>query len=367
MLNRVILGLGIFTLTACAATPSPPSLSAISALSARQSYDLQRNNPVTPTSAYRSVEITPAMKAGIKSARPFELVYALDYAINRTDSTVPATFGSLSSMLFAGQSGNMVTFEVITDQGHFALLDAPNAMLANPSLNGTSKVLMLQTRGPDGAPLMGASNIDSEGLAPIPGGRLISLERNHRLLQVSDAAAFSGQPSKAGPALIGFDGLEPNGGIEALVALPDGRFLASAEFGRKDQGPEAVLRPPYWVFGLDQAGPIAPVGNFQNTGGYGVTEARVMDNDLWLLKREYDFTTKINKARLERCPLAGVMAGAPVCTLELVLEPPFLMDNYEGLEIFKQPGSGDLYFYIVSDDNFSAEQSTILLAFKVPG
>jgi hypothetical protein len=38
-----------------------------------------------------------------------------------------------------------------------------------------------------------------------------------------------------------------------------------------------------------------------------------------------------------------------------------------GLEIFKQPNTGDLYFYIVSDDNFSAQQRTIMLAFKVPG
>jgi hypothetical protein len=319
------------------------------------------------TTNYRPIPITAAMKAGMTSTRRFELVYALEYDTNRADKAVPETFGSLSSMIVLSQDARMLRFEVITDQGYFSVLDVPNAMAPTPQLSGTSLAVMLETRGPDGNPLTGPSNVDSEGLARTPEGRLISLERNHRLLRITDAAAFNGQASIAGPALTGFEGLEPNGGMEALVALPDGRYLASAEFGRSDQGPEAKLKPPYWIFSLDQQGPIAPAGSFTNTGGFGVTEARVMDNDLWVLKREYDFTTKINKARLERCPLAGVLAGAPLCTLELALEPPFAMDNYEGLEIFKQPNTGDLYFYIVSDDNFSAQQRTIMLAFKVPG
>jgi hypothetical protein len=322
--------------------------------------------PVTSTT-YRPIDVTPAMKAGIKSTRPFELIYALEYDTNRKDKAVPETFGGLSSMIVRSQDAGMLTFEVITDQGFFTVLDVPNAMAAALNLSGTSPAVMLATRGPDGVALSGGNNVDSEGLARTPEGRMISLERNHRLLRVTDAAAFGGQATKPGPNLTGFDGLEPNGGMEALTALPDGRYLASAEFGRGDQGPDAKFKAPYWVFSLDQQGPIAPLAHFTNKGGFGVTEARVMDTDLWLLRREYDFTTKINKARLERCPLAGVMSGVPVCTLELELAPPFVMDNYEGLEIFKQPGTGDLYFYILSDDNFSAEQRTIMLAFKVRG
>jgi hypothetical protein len=328
------------------------------------------SNTPAPVSQFRPIEITTAMKAGITSSRPFEVVYALEYATNRTDKSVPETFGGLSSMLFASKPVSKLQFEVISDQGHFGVLEVPDAMVSAadlaPKLIGTSPVVMVPLRGPDGALLSGGNNVDSEGLARTPDGRMVSLERNHRLLRLSDASVFRGQASSAGPNLIGFEGLEPNGGMEALVALPDGRFLASAEYGRGDQGPEAKLKAPFWIFGLNQAGPIAPLGTFQNSGGYGVTEARVMDGDLWLLKREYDPATQINKARLERCPLASVVSGAPVCTLEMTLEPPFVMDNYEGMEIFKQAGTGDLYFYILSDDNFSATQRTILLAFKLP-
>jgi hypothetical protein len=347
MWSKMFVGVAALVLGSC--TTKPPSTAP------------------APSSAFRSIEVTAAMKAGMISARPFELIYALEYATNRTDKGVPETFGGLSSMLFSSKVVNKLQFEVISDQGHFGVLEAPDAMAATPQTQGTSSVIMLPTRGPDGAPLTGSSDVDSEGMARTPEGRMISLERNHRLLRITDGAAFRGQATVPGPALTGFEGLEPNGGMEALTALPDGRYLASAEYGRADQGPEAKLKPPFWIFSLNQKGPIAPIGNFQNTGGFGVTEARVMDNDLWLLKREYDVTTKVNKARLERCPLAGVMAGVPVCTLELALEPPFVMDNYEGMQIFKQAGTGDLYFYILSDDNFSAEQRTIMLAFRLRG
>jgi hypothetical protein len=350
MLGKLYLSLAVLMLGSCVAMPV---------------------NPVTTAlSAYRPIELNAEMRAGVSATRSFELIYALEYATNRTDKTIPEVFGGLSSLLFSKKEGSSLRFEFISDQGQFGSFQVPDAMdnstpLA-PRLSGSAMVAMLPLRSADGVAFSGANNVDAEGLAAMPGGHLISLERNHRIVRLSgdNSASGRGNTSK-GPALTGFDGLEPNGGMEALVALPDGRFLASAEYGRADQGPETKLKAPYWIFGLNQTGPIAPVGTFQNSGLYGVTEARVMDSDLWLLKREYDPSTKMTKVRLERCPLAGVLAGTPVCTLELALAPPFVMDNYEGLEIFKQAGTGDLYFYMLSDDNFSADQRTIMLAFKL--
>jgi hypothetical protein len=382
MRAKIMLSVFALLLTACMTPPNQSSTQAGQAapsLAPVRDYETARNDPAVPTTSYKPIEITAAMKAGISATRPFELVYALEYATARGDKTITETFGGLSSMVFQKKQGGRLTFEIITDQAHFGLLDAPDAMLASPTLSGSSKVSMVPIRGPNGDVLSGANNVDSEGLARTPRGRLVSLERNHRLLSLTDQAAFFGKASSQGPALTGFDGLEPNGGMEALVALTDGRFLASAEYGRGEPGTAERLRAPYWIFGLDQSGPIAPAGYFQNAGNFGITEARVMDNDLWVLKRGFDPATSILRARLERCPLASVVgasvigasvvgssvvAGAPQCTTELSLDAPFVMDNYEGMEIFKDPATKDLYFYILSDDNFSPTQRTILLAFK---
>ncbi len=162
---------------------------------------------------------------------------------------------------------------------------------------------------------------------------------------------------------VGFEGLEPNGGMEALVALPDGRYLASAEYGRDK--PQDKLSAPYWIFGPEPAGGVAPFGAFTNQEDFGITDARVLGTDLWLLKRAYDPKTKINRSRLERCPLTDVLAAKPICTLELALSPPFPMDNYEGLEMLEDPKSGDWIAILLSDDNFSDDQSTNLLAIRL--
>ncbi|MFN9703150.1 MAG: hypothetical protein ACK57H_14845, partial [Hyphomonadaceae bacterium] len=86
---------------------------------------------------------------------------------------------------------------------------------------------------------------------------------------------------------------------------------------------------------------------------------------VWVLKRSYDPATKITLSRLETCSLSSVLAGKPICTLKLALSPPFPMDNYEGLALMKDPQTRDNLVFILSDDNFSADQSTFLLAFRL--
>jgi hypothetical protein len=52
--------------------------------------------------------------------------------------------------------------------------------------------------------------------------------------------------------------------------------------------------------------------------------------------------------------------GSEIDRLELAR--PLLVDNFEGVDVI--PGKdGTLRFLLVSDDNFSAEQRTLLLAF----
>jgi hypothetical protein len=68
---------------------------------------------------------------------------------------------------------------------------------------------------------------------------------------------------------------------------------------------------------------------------------------------------------LEACDVSSVLEGKPVCNLKLALSPPFPMDNYEGLAVMKDPQTRDNLVFILSDDNFSADQSTYLLAFRL--
>lgn len=306
-----------------------------------------------------------AIKTPDQTSGSTDLVYALRLQTNRQNPRLPEAFGGLSSLSLKFEDDQSISFNALTDQGHLVAFTAPHPGIWGEFKPPTSSEIHLTTlTDAKDKPLRGANQIDSEGLAPTDMGFLISFERNHRLIEL--VRTENGYTSKAGPRLTGFDGLEPNGGMEALARLPDGRYLAAAEYGPDRAGdPAAKLQAPYWIF--DQAGQAqyAPGGRFENQGRFGITDMRVLGEDVFVLKRAYDPATKINLSRLEICSLPRVIAGKPVCNLRLALSPPFLMDNYEGLEVIKARDGNATFVFLLSDDNFSAAQSTYLLAIRL--
>ena len=54
-------------------------------------------------------------------------------------------------------------------------------------------------------------------------------------------------------------------------------------------------------------------------------------------------------------------------SLELAqITPPISIDNFEGLAVFPEEKGGAI-IYILSDDNFSPFQRTLLQQFRLPG
>ena len=312
-----------------------------------------------------SLTVSTENLTGISKSGSADLIYALRLDTQRQNPSMPEEFGGLSSLNVRTTENDIIVFDALTDQGHLARFAAPNPMTWGKAAPPVASEVHLTTLT-DAAdkPLRGANQIDSEGLAPTDTGFLISLERNHRLIEL--IKTDKGYATKAGPSLSGFEGLEPNGGMEALTRLPNGQYLASAEYGPDRPGdPAAKLQAPYWIFDQNSKAVTAPLGSFENQGRFGITDIRVLDDEVWVLKRSYDTTTKVNLSRLETCSLSSVLIGKPACTLKLALSPPFMMDNYEGLAVMKDPQSGGRLVFILSDDNFSADQGTYLLAFRL--
>ena len=334
---------------ACAQAPGPNALELDQAFSTRIS----------------AISLSSENMTGITRTGPADLIYAVRLDTQRQTPSVPAEFGGLSSLSVQTVKGDTVVFDALTDQGHLARFSAPNPLTwGAAAAPAASQVHLTTLTDAADKPLRGANQIDSEGLALTDTGFLISFERDHRLVELVKTG--EGYQSQKGPSLSGFDGLESNGGMEALTRLPNGQFLAAAEYGPDRLGdPAAKLKAPYWIFDRASTGTTAPLGTFENEGRFGITDIRVLDQDVWVLKRSYDPATKITLSRLETCSLSSVLAGKPICTLKLALSPPFPMDNYEGLAVMKDPQSGGNLVFLLSDDNFSADQGTYLLAFRL--
>lgn len=205
--------------------------------------------------------------------------------------------------------------------------------------------------GPDGAPVQGKANGDAEGLTRLPNGqRLVSFERDHRIWRYAvDAAGQWSLPAVAPkPSTIFPD----NEGMEALTAYPAAgpdAYLVGAEEGE------------VWLCRLSSscqsAPPQSPIDFTWGLTAFTAFQGKALAT----LHRAYD---PVRGWRAQLKFIADPMAPAgrqyPIATL--TLDGPLVRDNFEGVALSTTP-AGATRVYLLSDDNGSANQRTLLLAF----
>jgi hypothetical protein len=231
------------------------------------------------------------------------------------------------AMVAVGDEGDLLHARLMLDpQGRLAgLTDARLSALTD--LNGKA--------------LRGKDNRDSEGLALLADGDLlISFERQDRIwLYPKDG----GRPRAVPSPQVKFP---YNEGMEALA--PDPAHGPTAYF----TGGETTGRT--WSCTLTSAcveGAPVPLDL-----GFGLVAARSLPNGgtAWLMRAFNPTTRSVVDLRITD------EFGKTIDKMELRL--PLTVDNFEGLAAVPQAG-GAIRFYLISDDNFSSSQRTLLVAF----
>lgn len=276
--------------------------------------------------------------------------------------TSPAPyFGGFSGLLLSTDGRHLTA---VNDQGHW--LTAEMTYDAAGDLSGLTGAAMGPLLGEDGAPLDGKGRQDAESLARLANGDLlVAFERDHRLWRYAAVATPAGQsPLAQRPNLVsppeGSLSLPANQGLEAMVALPGGRIFAIAEGEtEKDLHPAFIWDGQTWRH-----------FSYRGADGHRPTGATLLpDGDILLLERR--FTTlgglSLRLARLAASALqdpAG-LTGKTLSGQELVrLSPPLTIDNFEGIAA-RQGAKGETLIALLSDDNFSPLQRTLLLLFEL--
>ncbi len=227
----------------------------------------------------------------------------------------------------------------VTDEGD--LFEARLRLDPEGRLAGLDRARITPLQGEGGGPLGGKLEADAEGLALLlDGSRLVSFEQRHRILLYP----ADGQPPRAvnSPQA----SFPPNGGLEALSADPA-------------RGPDA------WLAGGEESGelwsctlrmPCRSLGPLPKPFEFGLVAVTPLpDGGLAYMIRAWDPVRGSRIALILRDA-----AGTEVDRLELAR--PLTTDNFEGFDVL--PGkNGGLRFLLASDDNFSTEQRTLLLAF----
>jgi hypothetical protein len=264
-----------------------------------------------------------------------------------------AGFGGLSDLLLAPAGGSLLA---VSDEGRW--LSAALAYDADGDLAGLTAARLGPLHDTAGR-LLSVSikkRQDAEALARLPDGSLlVAFERAHRLRRF---AVGLGGPPELFAAPPGLAGAAANAGIEALVTLADGRLLAFSEGPQDDSSTSAWLRE---ASGAWHRLALRPGGLFRPTGA-----ALLPSGDVLLLERRYTLLGGLG-ARVSRIAAAAIRPGATLQAATLAeLGPPLTLDNFEGVAAHRAP-DGTTRITLLSDDNFSPLQRTLVVQFELVG
>lgn len=264
-------------------------------------------------------------------------------------------FGGLSGLILNnGPSGPAML--AVSDQGSRF---SARLVTANGHLQGVEDAALEPLTELGGRPLVGKSYSDAESLTRLPDGRiLVGFERRHRIWAYGLNLTGPAHPLET-PHLLAE--APSNGGLESVTSWPDGRVLAITESLRLASGNHAAF--------LLQGGVWANLEWKASGEGFLPVDASVLpDGDLIVLERYFGALppTKV-MSRILRVRKDAVRAGAVLeGVLMAELASPLVTENFEGLSVLSTPG-GVTHLAVLSDNNFSPLQRTLLLWFELDG
>lgn len=236
----------------------------------------------------------------------------------------------------------------ISDTGDLLSFDLPGG--APPQ-----RVRIAALPVPYGSPLR-KRNRDSESLEIAGNEMWVGFERNHLVAHYrrSDLRLHGFQRPAAMRRWPG------NAGAEAMVRLPDGRFIIFAE----DWEGRAASRALLFSGDPSAEGTLVLEASYRRPPGYRPTDAAVLpDGRLLILNRRASWVGSLG-AKLVIAEVPAWRAGATIEGHEIAtLEAPLIVDNMEALSVAVEDGR--TIVRIASDDNFMRIQRTLLLEFEL--
>ena len=259
-------------------------------------------------------------------------------------------FGGLSG-LSIGTDGR---FYAISDHGYW--LSARMVRGQNDVLVNLVDWQIAPLLTPSGTPVT-ANLRDAEALTRLKDGSfLVAFEGIHRLWRyAAPPVTMKSVPNTVQiPAEI--SRAPANGGMEGIASLPDGRLLILTE---EFANPDGSFKG--WLTDAERTVELSYVP----TRGFHVTDCAALDNgDVLVLERRY-VPVGILSARVTLVKGEDLRPGASLMGKELLkLDQPRAAENYEGIAVERT--AKRTVIFVISDDNYSSFEQTLLLQFLLP-
>lgn len=228
-------------------------------------------------------------------------------------------------------------------------------------MTGLADVETAPMLGPDGRPITARGWFDTESLARDGGAFYVGLERVNQILRFDFARDGVRSRGEIVALLPSLRKLPYNKGLEALVVMPAASPLSGALVAISERS----LDPQGNIVGAIVTGPKPGAFSVRRSDDYDISDAALLPaGDLLLLERKFSWLGGIG-VRLRRIAVATLQPGA-LLDGKTIFEADLgnEIDNLEGLDVHLSP-EGETILTMISDDNFSPLQRTLLLQFTL--
>ncbi|WP_439926097.1 esterase-like activity of phytase family protein [Nitrobacter sp. JJSN] len=228
-------------------------------------------------------------------------------------------------------------------------------------MTGLADVEAAPMLGADGRPITAHHWFDTESIALDGSLVYVGIERVNRIMRFDFGKGFTrahGEEVDVPPAI---RKLPFNQGLEAMVVVPRDKPLGGTLIAISERGLDAGQNIVAFLIGGPSPGQFA----IRRTDYFDISDACLLPSgDLLILERKFSLTGGIG-IRIRRIAMKAVAPGAlvdgpSIFDADLGQE----IDNFEGIDAYAND-NGEIVLTLVSDDNFSLIQRTLLLQFTL--
>jgi hypothetical protein len=280
---------------------------------------------------------------------------ALEYRSGLVLTSAFPGFGGLSGLRLDAKGERFISF---SDHGTWF---TGRILYQGREMTGLDDVEAAPMLGPDGRPLTTRGWFDTESIALDGSFVYIGIERVNQVLRFDFAKGFTRSRGEVFPMPSAVKKLPFNKGLEALVFVPKGFPLEGTLIAISERGLDHDGNLIAFLVG----GPTPGQFSVRRTKDFDISDAVLLPSgDLLVLERKFSLLSGVG-IRIRRVALASVAPGA-------VVDGPGIfeadlgheIDNMEGIDAHVTP-EGQTVLTMVSDDNFSMLQRTLLLQFTL--
>jgi len=315
--------------------------------------EAQRSGVDPPLEITVDAKLIAAFSARAPDQRRFGMV---EYLGGLELKSSYSEFGGFSAIRVAPDGEHFVS---LTDKGRW--LTGRIVYKRNQPV-GITEAMMAPILGPDGRTLAARGWYDTESLAERDGWLYVGIERVNRIVRFDFARQGVLARAEVVPAPPGISHLPYNKGLEALTFAPRNSKLAGALIGFSERGLDANGNLKAFLIGGATPGEFS----VKRRDDFDISDSVTLppSGDVLLLERRFSWLSGI-AMRLRRIAISDIAPRALVDGTDLLFaDLGYQIDNMEGLSVHVD-ANGDTVLTLISDDNFSLLQRTVLLQFKL--